>query len=78
MNSLNLCVQHNLRSIAFPCISTGQFRYPSVEAADVVLSTVREWLLDGNHSNIDRIVFVVRKLGDEEAYANLMMIYFPV
>ena len=64
--------------MAFPCISTGAYRYPSVEAADVAIATVREWLLvDNNAECVDRIVFVTRKLCDEESYALLMLTYFP-
>ena len=65
--------------MAFPCISTGAYRYPTVEAADIAIATVREWLLEGqNAESIDRIVFVTRRLCDEEAYAILMLTYFPL
>lgn len=43
-NSVELAVQHGLRSIAFPSISTGAFRYPKYEAAPVVWKTVTEAL----------------------------------
>lgn len=76
---MELCRQNNLRTVAFPCISTGAYRYPSVEAADVALATVREWLLnDKNSDTVDRIVFVTRRLCDEEVYALLMLTYFPL
>ena len=78
-NSLKLCLQHNIKTVAFPCISTGQYCYPSVEAANVVLSTVREWLLtDENCDKMERIIFVTRTVKDEEAYSTLMLKYFPV
>ncbi|XP_023559691.1 O-acetyl-ADP-ribose deacetylase MACROD1 isoform X2 [Octodon degus] len=44
LNSLDLLLEHRLRSAAFPCISTGVFGYPNEAAADVVLTTLREWL----------------------------------
>ncbi|XP_064407917.1 ADP-ribose glycohydrolase MACROD1 isoform X3 [Latimeria chalumnae] len=44
MNSLNLALGKNLRTIAFPCISTGVYGYPNESAADVALKTVRDWL----------------------------------
>jgi O-acetyl-ADP-ribose deacetylase (regulator of RNase III) len=44
-NSLNLAVEHGLRSIAFPCISTGIYRFPKPAASLTALETVRRWLL---------------------------------
>src|SRR5881396_1957475 len=43
-NSLALAVQHNLRSIAFPSISTGAFGYPREEAAAVSSQAIAEFL----------------------------------
>ena len=42
-NSLMLADEENLTSIAFPCISTGVYGYPKDEAAEIAISTVREW-----------------------------------
>lgn len=54
------------------------FAYPCLEAADLALATVRRWLLsDDNHCKMERVVFVTRRLKDEEAYATLMLRYFP-
>ena len=78
--SLELCRQNDLRTLAFPCISTGAYHYPSVEAADVAIATVRAWLLSNpmNLESVDRVVFVTRRLCDEECYATLMLTYFPL
>ena len=38
--SLELAAAHNLASVAFPAISTGVYRYPMHEAAEIALSTV--------------------------------------
>ena len=73
---LDLCLKNNFKSIAFPCISTGQYCYPSVEAANVACSTVRNWLIQ-NASEMERIIFVTRNTRDEEAYYTLMLKYFP-
>lgn len=43
-NSLRLASQHGLRSIAFPCISTGVYGYPVDQAAAVAVTAVREAL----------------------------------
>lgn len=74
---LDLCLKNNLKTIAFPCISTGQYCYPSVEAANAACSTVREWLLKNSGSGMERIIFVTRNTRDEEAYCTLMLKYFP-
>jgi len=42
---LKLAKEHNQRTIAFCCISTGVFGYPQLPAAKVALTTVRNWLL---------------------------------
>ncbi|KAK1155006.1 ADP-ribose glycohydrolase MACROD1 [Acipenser oxyrinchus oxyrinchus] len=42
--SLELGEREGLRSLAFPCISTGVYGYPPAEAAEVALRTVREYL----------------------------------
>lgn len=39
-NSLRLATEHQLKSIAFPAISTGVYGYPMAEAAHVILSTI--------------------------------------
>ena len=52
-----------------------------MEACDVALSTVRGWLLNSNSPlphDIVRVIFVVRRTSDEEAYSRLMQVYFPV
>lgn len=43
-NSLELAARHNLKSVAFPSISTGAYGYPLDQAARVALTAVRDWL----------------------------------
>jgi len=45
-NSLSLAKENRLRTIAFPCISTGIYGYPQRPAAKVALSTVKKFLLE--------------------------------
>lgn len=41
-NSLMLAGQHQARSIAFPCISTGVYRFPMAKAAAIAIATLRQ------------------------------------
>lgn len=43
INSLTLAGDVNCRTIAFPGISTGVYRYPKREAAQIAVQAVREW-----------------------------------
>ena len=51
-NSLQLAAQHGARTIAFPAISTGVYRYPVEEAARIAHGVVR------GHPAFDRIELV--------------------
>ena len=56
-NSLNLAVQHDVSSIAFPSISTGAFRYPKAEAAAVSSLAIKEFLATDTRIKEVRLVF---------------------
>lgn len=60
-NSLKLAVQKNLKTIAFPCISTGIFRFPRRLAVECAVTAVSEFL--ENDNEIEKVVFNV--FGDE-------------
>ena len=55
-NSLTLAVRNNIRSIAFPNISTGVYGYPKKEAAAVAVAAVKEFL--ATTDQIDTVNFV--------------------
>ncbi|XP_015786145.1 uncharacterized protein LOC107363435 isoform X2 [Tetranychus urticae] len=76
---LDLMKSHNLKSIAFPCISTGVYRYPNEHAAQVACSSVREWLDREPEyvKTIDRVIFCLFMEVDIKAYKNTMATYFP-
>ena len=64
--------QAGLRSIAFCCISTGLFGYPSDAAASVALTTVRNWLsVADNGDAFDFIIFDVFTDLDAKVYGSL-------
>ena len=66
-NTLDLCVENGLRSVAFCCISTGVFHFPNKRAAEIAVATVREWLKE-HQGKIDRIIFNVFKDEDKKYY----------
>lgn len=68
--SLELAVEHEVKSIAFPCISTGVYRYPKDEACEVAVKTVKGFLSD--HPEIDRVVFCCYGPEDYALYKNLL------
>lgn len=47
-SSLALALEHKLSSIAFPNISTGIYRFPKERAAEIAVSTVKEFLSTNN------------------------------
>lgn len=51
-NSLRLALEHDVKSIAFPNISTGIYHYPKEEAAIIAVQTVKQWL-DETKASID-------------------------
>lgn len=55
-NSLQLAIDNGCRSIAFPCISTGIYKYPTSEAARVAVDAVLKFL--SNTDKIDKVIFV--------------------
>ncbi len=49
-NSMKLGAEHELQSIAFPCISTGVYAYPPEEAAVIAFNAVADFLKSADHS----------------------------
>ena len=53
---LELAVEHGCKTVAFPSISTGVYRFPLELAAPIAVGTVRAFLKD--HPEIERVLFV--------------------
>ena len=68
--SLEIAHQHKLKSIAFPCISTGVYRFPFKLAAQIAIATVKECFL--RMPNIEKIIFVCFKEEDLKVYQQLL------
>ncbi|MDY2788571.1 MAG: protein-ADP-ribose hydrolase [Atopobium sp.] len=69
-NCLDLALKNNLSSLAFCCISTGVFGFPQKEAAEIAVTTIRDWL-NQTHSQIT-IVCNVFSHTDWETYSELL------
>lgn len=70
ISCLELAVHNNLKSIAFCCISTGEFHFPNKLAANIAIDTVKEFKMK-NKSDI-KIVFNVFKDLDFDIYDDLL------
>jgi len=68
--SLHLAVEHGLKSIAFPSISTGVYGYPLELAAPVAVRAVREFT--AHTDEIDEVIFCCFSAGDFNVYSRLL------
>jgi O-acetyl-ADP-ribose deacetylase len=65
-NSLRLAVENNLRTVAFPAISTGVYRYPRDLAAKTASQTVKDFL--EHDSTLEQVIFVFFSGDDERIF----------
>ena len=70
-NSLKIAVEHSLKTIAFPNISTGVYGYPIEEASRIAVDTVRKFLGEGAQG-IEKVYFVSFSDRDLGVYRNLL------
>ena len=66
-NTLDLCLENGLHSVAFCCISTGVFHFPNKRAAEIAVQTVTEWLSE-HPDAMERVIFNVFKDEDKTYY----------
>ena len=69
-NSLELAVEHQIKAIAFPNISTGIYHFPKDKAAEIAIRTVTHFLSE--HSQIDRVIFVCFDEENYKIYKNIL------
>ena len=69
---LRLADEHKLKSIAFCCISTGEYRFPNQLAAETAVRAVSDYLAQSPDSSIGAVVFNVFKDSDFSIYRNLL------
>lgn len=67
---LTLAAENHLESIAFLCISTGEFHFPNEQAAQIAVQTVKTFL--NQKSSVKKVIFNVFKDLDREIYARLL------
>lgn len=70
---LETAEQHGLESVAFCCISTGEFHFPREEAAQIAIQTVQTYQ---KHSAI-KVIFNVFQESDERLYQRLLGSHRP-
>ena len=67
---LELAAEHGLRSVAFCCISTGEFHFPNEKAAVIAVRTVERFM--ERKTSVKKVVFNVFKDLDRDIYAKLL------
>jgi len=70
-NSLKLAADNHLKSIAFPCISTGVYGYPFDLAAKVAVTTVRVFIQ--TPSSLEQIIFCCFSPSDLKIYQTILL-----
>ena len=68
INSLHLAVKYEIKSIAFPAISTGIYGYPPDQAAKIVYSTIKDFL--SQNDSINKIILVFFQKSDMDIFLN--------
>ena len=66
-NSLELAIHNGIRTIAFPCISTGEFRFPKERACKLAILAVKN-VLKEHDEKFDKIIFNVYGEEDYKLY----------
>lgn len=70
-NVLQCCLEHAIKSVAFCCISTGEFHFPNDRAAEIAVEMVSNFL-EKYSGSMERIIFNVFKDSDLELYKNVL------
>lgn len=65
-NSLRLAAENNIRTIAFPAISTGAYRFPKERAAAIAIREARSFLRE--HPGLEKVIFTCFAEADLKYY----------
>lgn len=75
-HSLETALENNIKTIAFPSISTGAYRYPVEEAAKIAFDSVLDKLLQHDASELEKVYFVAFDEDTYRYYQKLYDLYF--
>ena len=67
---LEMAAENGLESVAFCCISTGEFHFPNEQAAEIAVETVKQFM--NTKTSVEKVIFNVFKDLDKEIYAKLL------
>ena len=71
--NIMVCAGENgLESVAFCCISTGEFRFPNQLAAEIAVKTVSNFFVEHSETSIRQVVFNVFKDVDKKIYEGIL------
>ncbi len=70
-NTLDMCLENGLKSVAFCCISTGVFHFPNRRATEIAVAAVEQWLTK-HPDGMERVIFNVFKDEDRTYYEQLL------
>ncbi|MEA3443438.1 MAG: O-acetyl-ADP-ribose deacetylase [Bacteroidota bacterium] len=68
--SLELAIENGVRSIAFPNISTGVYRFPKRRAAEIAIAEIKRFLSE--NTSIEKIIFAIFDDENFEIYEELV------
>lgn len=71
-NSMQTALEHGIRTIAFPSISTGVYSYPLEEAAEIAVKTVKDFYKE-HMNDFDYVRFVLFNERARKAYEDAVM-----
>ena len=71
-NSLLIAKENNLKTIAFPCISTGVFKFPKDKAAEIAINTIESFIKKYPKA-FEEIVFVTHEELDYDIYNRYLL-----
>ena len=69
---MQLAGENRLESVAFCCISAGEFRFPNQLAAEIAVRTVKDYWAEHPNCSIRQVVFNVFKDIDKKIYQRLL------
>ena len=70
LSCLELAAENGLESVAFCCISTGEFHFPNERAAEIAVKTVKDFMAE--QTSVRKVIFNVFKSTDKEIYERLL------